>query len=99
MLLVFFLNLATSNQDIMDIFNLFFLPKNCLHFGDFIVTVTDETKPVVIHKLYVTNDMDGIHHKRFTYENGKLTENDSVYDIPDTIQLKKEFMEQFNLAG
>ena len=95
LLLVSFLNLATSNQDIMDIYNLFFLPKNGLYFGDFAVTVTDETKPVIIHRLYVTNDMDGIHHKRFTYENGKFTDNDSVYDIPDTIRLKKEFMEQF----
>lgn len=99
LLLLSLINLACSAMDIMDIYNLFFLPKNGLYFGDFAVTVTDETKPVIIHELYVTNDMDGIHHKRFTYENGKITENDSVYDTPDTIGLKKEFMEQFNLAG
>lgn len=99
LLFVSLVNLATSNLDVMDIYNLFFLPNDCLHFGDFIITATDETKPVIIHRLYVTNDMDRIHHKRFTYENGKLTENDSVYDTPDTIGLKKEFMEQFNLAG
>ena len=99
LLLLSLINLAGSTWDIIDVYNLFFLPNDCLHFGDFIITATDETKPVIIHRLYVTSDMDRIHHKRFTYENGKLTENDSVYDTPDTIALKKEFMEQFNLAG
>ena len=99
LLLLSLINLAGSTWDMMNVYNMFFLPKNGLYFGDFAVTVTDETKPVIIHKLYVTNDMDRIHHKRFTYENGKFTENDSVYDTPDTILLKKEFMEQFNLEG
>lgn len=97
--LIFFLlcNLAGSCFDIIDILNLFKLPADCIHVTDVSLTVRDASKPVMIHQIFVTPELDKIHHKCFSYFDGRLTEIQQVYDTPQTVVLKQEFVKQFHL--
>lgn len=97
LLFVSLCNISISHFDIVDILYLLKLPRNSLHFGDFVVTVKDIEKPATIHRLSVTPALDTIHHRCFEYFNGKLTEINQAYETSATAKLKQEFIEQFNL--
>ena len=90
-------NISGSCFDIIDILNLFSLPANCIHVTDVSLTVQDASKPVMIHQIFVTPALDKIYHKGFSYFDGRLTEIQQVYDTPQTVVLKQEFVKQFHL--
>ena len=90
-------NFAASYSDIIDIICLFKLPPNTLYFVDIILTVKETDKPVIIHQLSVTPKLDEIHHKCFEYFNGILTEKEHSTDTVEIMNLKQEFIKQFNL--
>jgi len=92
-------NLSVSNLDVIDIFCFLNLPKNCLHFGDFVLTLKEADKPVIIHKLSVTPKLDKIDHICFQYANNKLTEINPAPESPEVRNLKQEFIIQFNFES
>ena len=96
LLLIALINISTSFSDIIDILCIFKLPSNILYFGDFILTVKDTDKAVIIHRLFVTPKLDKINHNCFEYFNGKLTKMEYHTETDTTISLKKEFDAQFN---
>ena len=89
-------NLSVSSLDIIDILCFLKLQKNCLHFRDFILTVKDADKPIIIHRLSVTPKLDKIDHICFQYANNQLTEINPPPESSETIKLKQEFIKQFN---
>ena len=88
-------NASCSCKDVYDIISLFQMPQNTVFFLDFSLIARDESKPIIIHKLFVTLNFDKIHHVQFTYFKGKLEEIGNVEDTPETEQLRREFTEQF----
>ena len=64
---------------------------------DIILAVKETDKPVIIHQLSVTPKLDKIHHKCFEYFNGRLTEKKQPTETLETMKLKQEFINQFNL--
>ena len=95
-MLIALLNISTSSSDIIDILCILKLPSNSLYFVDFILTVKDTDKAVIIHQLFVTPKLDKINHNCFEYFNGKLTKMEYHTETDTTISLKKEFDAQFN---
>ena len=91
------LNVLMSSRDIFDVVNYLLLPKESVRFEDFALKQKDSSKPIVIDQMYVTPSFDKIHHKKYTYFNGKLEEQANVVETPETEQLRKEFAEQFGL--
>lgn len=91
------LNISVSYSDIIDIVYFLKLPKKSLYFRDFTLIMKDADKPVIIHQLSVTPKLDKIHHKCFEYFNGRLTEKESPTETVETMKLKQEFIDQFNL--
>ena len=89
-------NLSASSLDIIDILCFLKLQKNCLLFIDFILTVKDADKPIIIHRLSVTPKLDKIDHICFQYANNQLTEINPSPESSETIKLKQEFIKQFN---
>lgn len=89
-------NLSTSCFDIIDVCCLLKLPRNCLHFGDFILTVVEADHPVIIHQLFVTSKLDKIDHKCFQFYDNKLTGIDSPPESCAVNRLREEFVKQFN---
>jgi hypothetical protein len=96
LLLIALLNISTSSSDIINILCILKLPSDSLWFVDFMLTVRDIEKPVIIHKLFVTPELDKINHICFEYCNGKLTKMEHHTETDTTISLKKEFAAQFN---
>ena len=96
LLLIALRNISTSFSDIIDILCILKLPSNSLYFVDFILTVKDTDKAVIIHQLFVTPKLDKINHNCFEYFNGKLTKMEYYTETDTTISLKKEFAAQFN---
>lgn len=96
LLLIALLNISTSSSDIIDILCILKLPSDSLYFVDFILTVKDTEKAVIIHQLFVTPRLDKINHNCFEYFNGKLTKMEYHTETDTTISLKKEFDAQFN---
>ncbi len=92
-------NLSVSNLDIIDIVCFLKLPKNCLHFGDIILTVKEVDKPVIIHRLSVTPKLDKIDHNCFQYANNKLTEINPAPESSEVSKLRQEFINQFNFES
>ena len=90
-------NFGTSSFDIYDVLCFIHAPANCINVGDVWLIAQDKSKPIVIHQIFVTPELDKIHHKCFSYFNGKSTEIQQVYDTSDTITLKQEFREQFHI--
>lgn len=90
-------NISVSYSDIVDIICLFKLPPNTLYLMDIILTVKEKDKPVIIHQLSVTPKLDKIHHKCFEYFNCRLTEKENSAETIETMNLKQEFINQFNL--
>ena len=89
-------NFTVSSFDIYDVLRCIHASANCISVGDVWLIAHDASKPIVIHQIFVTPELDKIHHKCFSYFNGKSTET-QAYDTPDTITLKQEFREQFHL--
>lgn len=56
------LNLSVSNFDVIDILCFLKLPRNCLHFGSFILMAKEADKPIIIHQLSVTPEPNRIDH-------------------------------------
>lgn len=92
-------NLSVSSLDIIDILCFLKLPKNCLHFGDFILTVKEVDKPITIHRLSVTPKLDKIDHNCFQYANNKLTKINPAPESREVGKLRQEFINQFNLEA
>ena len=92
-------NLSVSNLDIIDILCFLKLPKNCLHFRDFILTVKETDKPIIIHRLSVTSKLDKIDHVCFQYAHNKLAEIHPAPESSEVIKLKQEFAKQFNFES
>ena len=92
-------NLSISSLDIIDIICLLKLPKNCLDFGDIILTAKGADKPIIIHQLSVTPKLDKIDHICFQYANNELTEIDPAPESSEVITLKQEFIKQFNFES
>lgn len=92
-------NLSVSNLDIINIVCFLQLPKNCLHFGDFIITVKEVDKPIIIHRLSVTPKLDKIDHICFQYANNKLTEINPAPESSEVSKLRQEFVQQFNIVS
>ena len=99
MIFISLYNLSISYFDIINILYLLKLPKNCLHFGDFILTVKEVDKPVIIHRLSVTPKLDKIDHCCFQYVNNKLTEINPAPESSEVIKLRQEFINQFNFES
>jgi len=93
------LGLSMSSFDIDDTIRTLKLPKNVLCFLRFNVTVKDPHKPVVIHEMWVTSELDKIHHRCYQYFNGRLTEIEQTVETAETQKLKQEFIKQFNLKN
>lgn len=92
-------NLSISCFDIIDACCLLKLPRNCLYFGDFVLTAAEADRPVIIHRLSVTSKADKIEHKCFQFYNNKLTEIDPPPESPAADRLREEFVKQFNLKS
>ena len=92
-------NLSASSLDIVDILCFLKLPKNCLDFGDFILTMKEADKPVIIHRLSVTPKLDKIDHVCFQYANNKLTEIIPPLESSEVSELRQEFIKQFNFES
>lgn len=92
------LNISVSGIDIIDALYLSGLPKNCLYFFDgFALTVKDNDKPIIIHQLSITPELDKVNHRCFEYFNGRLTEKHQVHESAEVTKLRLEFVQQFNL--
>ena len=92
-------NLSVSCFDIIDILCFLKLPKNCLYFRDFILTVKETDKPIIIHRLSVTSKLDKIDHVCFQYAHNKLAEIHPVPESSEVIKLKQEFINQFDFKS
>ena len=92
-------NLSVSCFDIIDILCFLKLPKNCLCFRDFILTVKETDKPIIIHRLSVTSKLDKIDHVCFQYAHNKLAEIHPVPESSEVIKLKQEFINQFDFKS
>lgn len=92
-------NLSASCFDITDACCLLKLPRNCLHFGDFILIAAEADRPVIIHRLSVTPELDKIDHKCFQFRDNRLTEITTPPESHDVNSLKEEFVKQFNLPS
>lgn len=92
-------NLSVSCFDIIDACCLLKLPRDCLHFGDFILTAVKADCPVIIHRLSVTSKLDKINHKCFQFYDNKLTEIDPPPESSAVDRLIEEFVKQFNLKS
>lgn len=92
-------NLSVSCFDIIDVCCLLKLPRNCLHFGDLILTAIEAKRPVIIHRLSVTYELDKIDHKCFQFYDNKLTEIDPPPESCAVSRLREEFVKQFNLES
>ncbi len=92
-------NLSVSCFDIIDACCLLKLPRDCLHFGDFILTAVKADCPVIIHRLSVTSKLDKIDHKCFQFYDNKLTEIDPPPESSAVDRLIEEFVKQFNLES
>jgi len=97
LLYISLLNISTSYSDIVDIICLFQVPPSTLYLVDIMLKVKEKDKPVIIHQLSVTPNLDKIHHKCFEYFNGRLSEKEHPHETVDTTKLKQEFVKQFNL--
>lgn len=97
LLLISLLNLSASVFDIVSVIHYLRFPKGLLYFLHFTLKVTDAKKPVTIHRIAVTPKLDKIYHTCFVYSENVLTETKNVYDTPETIAIKQEFKEQFNM--
>ncbi len=97
LLLISLLNLSASVFDIMKAAHVIRFPKGLLYFLHFTLKVADKEKPVIIHRIAVTPKKDEIYHTCFECFENKLTETKNVYDTPDTVELKREFKDQFNM--
>ncbi len=91
------LNLSGSRNDMADALGMFLLPKNILSFPAFALLQKDDTKPLTVHQLSITPKLENVKHRQFTYFQGKLTEEDCAVETPSTLQLRKEFIQQFGL--
>lgn len=90
-------NISISCFDIIKTFNLLRLPTNAIYFGAFSLITVDNNKPVVIHQLSITPNLDEIKHRQFEYFDGSLIEKDQACETNATKRLKQEFINQFNL--
>lgn len=90
-------NLSMSSFDIINVCCRLKLPRNYLYFGDFVLTATEADRPVIIHRLSVTSELDKIEHKCFQFYNNKLTEIDPPPESCAVNRLREEFIEQFNI--
>ena len=92
-------NLSVSCFDIIDILCFLKLPENCLCFRDFILTVKETDKPIIIHRLSVTSKLDKIDHVCFQYDHNKLAEIHPALESSEVIKLKQEFINQFDFKS
>ena len=92
-------NLSVSSFDIIDILCFLKLPKNCLYFRDFILTIKEVDKPTIIHRLSVTPKLDKIDHTCFQYTNNKLTEMNPAPKTSEVSKLRQEFINQFGFES
>ena len=91
-------NLLASSLDIFAALHCFKAPAKYVNLdgtGGWLIA-SDTSKPIMIHQMFVTPQLDKIHHKCFSYFNGQCSEIEA-YDTPQTLTLKQEFREQFHL--
>ncbi len=91
------MNIFVSSRDIFDIIGVLYWPQKAVCVGEVLLLAKDEAMPIVIHQLFVTPSLERIHHKQFTYFDGKLVEQTTVEETHETTQLRKEFAEQFGV--
>ena len=89
-------NFGGSSFDICKVLRSIQAPANCINVGNVWLIARDESKPIVIHQIFVTPELDKIHHECFSYFNGQRTEI-QAYDTSETVALKQEFRQQFHL--
>lgn len=97
LLIIAVFNLSMSSFDIINVCCRLKLPRNCLYFGDFVLTAAEADRPVIIHRLSVTSELDKIEHKCFQFYNNELTEIDPPPESCEVNRLREEFVKQFNL--
>lgn len=90
-------NLALSSLDIYATINLIFIPNGSVCFSDFILLPQNKDIPIVIHKIFVTNEANMIYHEQYSYLNMLLTKEHIAVDTDKTIAIKAEFAKQFSL--
>ncbi len=91
------LNFGTSSFDIIDIFRLLKLPRNCLYFDAFALQEKDVEKPIIIHQLSLKSKRNEITHKCYQYWDNQLVELEDLFETEGVKRLKQEFAEQFDL--
>ena len=91
-------NFGVSSFDILDVLRFIQAPAKHINVGftNVWLIARDASKPIVIHQIFVTPELDKIHHECFSYFNSQRTEI-QAYDTSETVALKQEYREQFHL--
>lgn len=89
-------NFVSSSLDICDAFRILKYPKNTLLFRSFAL-LPNSDKPVIIHRIWISEDKRTIYHKQYKCINFKLTEITPAENTEKVSMIKDEFKKQFNI--
>ncbi len=90
------LNLITSSLDICDVFQTLKYPSKALFFRSFVL-LPHSSGPIILHRIWISEDKKLIHHKQYKCINYKLTEVTPAEDNEKVLLIKEEFKKQFNI--
>lgn len=90
------LNFAGSSLDICAAFDTLTYPKNALIFRNFAL-LPHSDEPVIIHRVWISEDKKAIYHKQYKCIDYKLTEVTPAEDTETVLLIKEEFKKQFNI--
>ena len=96
LLMVATCNFISSSLDICDAFRMLTYPKDALFFRNFVL-LPRSSEPIIVHRIWISEDKKSIYHKQYECVDCKLTEVTPAQDTEKVLLIKEEFKEQFNI--